>query len=249
MMKIAEPGTLEFTPVARDPGHLMKSDCVASSSGYRVPLCALCLLLGFQAAHASSIPVWAVNIGGGAYEAMDGTVYEDEHSLTGGEIGAIEKVKGTQDPFLYQSYRAGDIEIARSIANGSYDLTFHFAEPLEIKRGDRVFDVYVEGRRVIEQLDVMLFRDGKISSALTLTVPDVVVADNELNIDFDASVNVPVISALLVRERVASTRRWDLVWSDEFNGEELDASKWTPDIWASRKVNDEDQAYTARPRS
>ena len=136
----------------------------------------LCLLLAACAPdRAETDLVWAVNVGGPYYEGVDGTAYEAETSVSGGTVGQMETVKGSQDATLYRSYREGDIEIERPIANGAYDVTFHFAEPKDFERGDRVFDAFAEGQRVIDDLDVMLFRDGKTVSALTVTVPDVVV--------------------------------------------------------------------------
>jgi len=193
--------------------------------------------------------VWAVNVGGPAYTGIDGTEYVAEESVSGGEVGQLETVKGSQDALLYQSYREGNIEIAHAIANGNYDVTFHFAEPEDVAGGERVFDAYAEDRRVAQDLDVMLFRDGKVVSALTVTTPNVVVADGELNIRFEASVADPVLSALVVRNKNRPEPEWELAWSDEFDGEALDAGKWSPDIWPPRKVNDEDQAYTERTKN
>ncbi len=193
--------------------------------------------------------VWAVNVGGPAYAALDGTSYAAERFVSGGELGTIAIVKGSQDPALYQTYRRGDVAIAYPIANGSYDLTFHFAEPDEIGDGERLFDAFAEGRRVIDDLDVKLFRDGKVKSALTVTAPGVVVSDGELNVRFDASASEPVLSGMVVRRREARDDGWELVWSDDFNGSTLDASRWSARTWAPRKVNDEDQAYTAREKN
>jgi beta-glucanase (GH16 family) len=193
--------------------------------------------------------VWAVNVGGPAFTGMDGTKYQAEESISGGTIGAMEIVKGSQDAFLYEDYREGDIKVARQLANGTYDITFHFAEPKDYVGGERIFDAIAEGKRVIDDLDVMSSRDGKIMSALTVTVPDVVVADNELNIGFEASADQPTLSALVVRDKNRPAPTWDLVWSDEFDGEELDTAKWSPNIWPPRKVNDEDQAYTPRQKN
>jgi beta-glucanase (GH16 family) len=193
--------------------------------------------------------VWAVNVGGAAYEGVDGTVYEAESSVRGGEVGTLEKVKGSQDEALYYSYREGDIKIARELANGTYDITFHFAEPETVARGGRVFHALAEGERVIEDLDVMLFRDGRAESGLTITVPDVVVSDGELNIGFEGAVNKPILSGLLVAVKSPPHDEWELVWSDEFDGRALDAEKWSYDVWAPRKVNDEDQAYTDREKN
>ncbi|NNC58202.1 MAG: family 16 glycosylhydrolase, partial [Woeseiaceae bacterium] len=190
--------------------------------------------------------VWAINVGGPAYTGIDGTEYDSEESVSGGEIGTMETVKGSQDATLYKSYREGDIRIAHAIGNGTYDITFHFAEPKSYERGDRVFDAFAEDEQVIDDLDVMLFRDGKIESALTVTAPNVVVDDGELNIRFEASVDQPTLSALVVRNKNRPTSSWELVWSDEFDSATLDDAKWSPNIWPPRKVNDEDQAYTAR---
>ena len=219
---------------------------------WRAPLSCLIalLLMGCQASKPESDLAWAMNVGGPAYEGIDGVHYEAESSISGGNIGQLVKVKGSQDPFLYQSYREGDIEIAHELPNGSYDVTLHFAEPDEIAGGERVFSILVEGKPVLDDLDVMLFRDGKTISALTVTIPNASVSDNELNVAFSQSVNEPVLSAIVVRTKKPASENWQLVWSDEFDVDgEPDASKWSANIWPARKVNDEDQAYTARPKN
>jgi len=193
--------------------------------------------------------VWAINVGGPAYEGIDGTPFAAEESVRGGDIGQMKTVKGSQDAFLYKSYREGDITVAHAIDIGTYDITFHFAEPKDYPEGARVFDAFAEGKRVIDDLDVMLFRDGKIESALTVTAPNVIVADGELNIHFEASADQPTLSALVVRSKKRPGKAWELVWSDEFDGEKLDPEKWSPNIWPPRKVNDEDQAYTPREKN
>lgn len=194
--------------------------------------------------------VWAVNVGGPAYTGIDGTEYVAEESVSGGEAGQMETVKGSQDEFLYQGYREGDIEIAHALANGIYDITFHFAEPEQYGHGDRVFDVSAEGQRVIDDLDVVVFRDGKMESALTVTAPNVEVADGELNITFDASAGEPLLSALVVRGKVPPRPEWELLWSDEFDYEgRPDPDLWYIEDWPPLVANSEDQAYTTRSRN
>ena len=193
--------------------------------------------------------VWAINVAGPAYDGVDGTGYGPEESVSGGTVGQMEIVKGSQDAELYKTYREGDIVIARPIANGIYDVTFHFAEPHDVGGGVRVFDGFAEGKRVFDDLDVMAFRDGKVYSALTVTTPNVEVSDGELNINFEASAGEPTLSALVVRDKNRPKGDWELVWSDEFDGDSLDETKWSPNIWPPRKVNDEDQAYTGREKN
>ncbi len=194
--------------------------------------------------------VWATNVGGGASAGADGTPYAAEESVTGGETGMIDAVKGAQDEGLYRSYREGDVRIAHPLPNGDYDVTLHFAEPDEIGGKERLFDVYAEDQRVMQDIDVMVFRDGKIKSALTVTAPGVRVEDGELNIHFDASKRQPVLSAVVVRTELPRNDEWKLVWSDEFDVDGApDPDNWNIEEWPARKVNDEDQAYTSREKN
>lgn len=210
----------------------------------------MCGVLAGTGCSGSSTPtdlVWAVNVGGEAYVASDGTAYVADQSVDGGRIGRQELVKGSQDPGLYQSFRDGDMRVAHPLDNGLYDLTFKFTEPLENAPGARVFSVIVEDRTVIKNLDVMNARDGKVRSGLSVTVVDVAVNDGELTIRFEPSAGQPVLSGLVVR-RPLPAPRGRLLWSDEFDVDGApDADKWTPNVWPARKVNDENQAYTARP--
>ena len=193
---------------------------------------------------------WAVNVGGPAYTGVDGTRYEADNSIDGGKIEQLGTVLGSQDAPLYFDYREGDIRIAREVDSGLYDVTFHFAEPDDVSGGERVFDGLIEGHALIEGLDVMASRDGKIHSALTVTVPNVEIADGELNISFDASEGQPVLSALVVRNKQRPARDWKLIWSDEGDYEgPPDPERWEINIWPARKVNDEDQAYTDREKN
>jgi hypothetical protein len=114
------------------------------------------------AALADAFTVWAVNVAGPAYRGVDGTAYEAESWVTGGRVGAMEIIKGSQDAPLYANYRSGDVLVNRAIPNGTYDVTFHFAEPEDVPGGARVFDAFVEDQRVIDDLDVMASRDGKV---------------------------------------------------------------------------------------
>ncbi len=191
----------------------------------------------------------AINIGGGDVTAVDGTFFSAERFVTGGALAETDKIKGSQNPGLFRECRTGDVAIDLPLPSGTYDLTFYFSEPDEIGGRERLFDVLAEGETVIDDLDVMAFRDGKIRSGLTITTPDVTVDDGELTVRFDASVNEPVICALLVRDKMPRGEDWQLSWSDEFDGGALDMSKWNIEEWAPRKVNDEDQAYTAREKN
>jgi beta-glucanase (GH16 family) len=195
---------------------------------------------------------WAVNIGGPVYRAVDGTIFQAEMSVTGGTTGVADAVKATDDGELYGTYREGEIEISHPLASGTYDITFHFTEPKNIGIGDRLFNVFIEGQLQIEQLDVILSRDGNPRSALTVTTGKVLVADGQLNIHLVSAPDQPLLSGLVVTPSVdaGTDDDWELVWRDEFDIDgEPDANNWTSPEWAARIVNSEDQAYTNRTKN
>ncbi len=194
--------------------------------------------------------VWAVNLGGEAYQATDGVAFGADDPAIGGRVEPMERVKGSQDSLIYKTYRVGDIAVAQPMPNGTYDVQFLFAEPEDQPGGTRIFDVFAEGELVLDNLDIRSARDGKHISALTRMAPGVEVTDGQLDISFEASAGEPVLSALVVRQQQPDTRDWRLVWQDEFDYEGApDPTYWNLVEWPARKVNDEDQAYTSRDRN
>jgi beta-glucanase (GH16 family) len=212
---------------------------------------AVCLMsAGCEKPVATPDTAWAVNVGGDGYVGVDGTEYAPDSSISGGVVATLDAVKGSQDAFLYETYREGDIELAHPMANGIYDITLHFAEPDDVPGGTRVFDTIVEGNTVIDDLDVMASRDGKVRSGLAVTIPGVRIDDGELNIEFRATAEEPILSAVAVRAKKPPGSAWRLTHSDEFDYEGAPrSSMWNADLWPARVVNDEDQAYTNNPRN
>ena len=207
-------------------------------------------LSGCNAADERADFVWAMNVGGPAYTGVDGVRYVAEEFVSGGDVGRIETVKGSQDEPLYLSYRAGDVRIDKPVANGLYDVILHFAEPDEVEAGERVFDVLINGEKRVDSLNVRVARDGKIRSGLTVAVPNVEVGGGRLQIEFAAGKREPILSAVVVRGKPDAADHWSLVWQDEFDYEgPPDPEKWNMEEWPARKVNDEDQAYTSRPKN
>lgn len=149
--------------------------------------------------HNSDI-VWAVNVGGGEYVGLDSIHYQAEQYVNGGTQGEIDKILGSQDSVLYQSYREGDFSIDYPIENGEYILVFHFAEPFDIEMDGRLFNVIAQDQTVINDLSVRLARDGKHKSGLVTAVSNVKVTEGRLKIRFEASAGKPILNALVVRK-------------------------------------------------
>ncbi len=192
--------------------------------------------------------VWALNVGGHAYLGADGIEYQADNSVGHTLLGFA--IKGSQDDSVLKTYRAGPLEIGKSIENGRYDLMFKFMEPEDSKPGGRVFNVLVEGQRVIANLDILLARDGNPRSSLTRMIPNVDVNDGRLDILLEPVVGEPILSAIIVQTKTKRGEVWRQVWGDEFDYTgPPDPKKWSFNVWPAGKVNGEEQAYTARQKN
>lgn len=192
----------------------------------------------------------AINFGGDDYHASNGVNFEKDINEQGLLTGTVDRILGSQDPTLYQTFVEGDFKFNKTVSNGTYELTFLFAEPADIEPGARIFDVLVNSKVELAAIDVQGMRDGKAFSALDKTVNNIVIDDEQLNIELRAIKGLPVISGLIIRKVTTQENNWQLVWQDEFDYQgRPDPKKWSFDEWPARKVNDEDQVYTSREKN
>lgn len=193
---------------------------------------------------------WAVNYGGDKFISKTGVVYNADPAISDFKTGRIDSVNGIQESELFQTYRLGEFSEHLLLNNGTYDLTFHFAEPDSVEVGKRTFDIIAQGEPVMTSLDVRKLRDGNIHAGLSHTVMGVIVDKGTLQIDFSKQNGLPIVSALQVRKSPGKNDQWEMVWFDEFDqAGDVDGSKWNIDVWPKGKVNREDQAYTADSRN
>jgi hypothetical protein len=67
----------------------------------------------------------------------------------------LTPIGGTDRPWIYASGLTGDIALTiLGVEARSYDLRLHFMEPQEIRPGERVFDVLVNGEIAMARLDI-----------------------------------------------------------------------------------------------
>ena len=136
----------------------------------------------------------AVNCGGGAYTALDGTNYVADTYYTGGNVYSTgNAIASTSDDELYQSLRYGygsDITYAIPLADWNYDITLKFAELYYDAAGEQVFSVSAEGVQIVTGLDI--FAQAGRYAAYDVTIPSVNVSDGVLDLTFsglsDASI-------------------------------------------------------------
>jgi hypothetical protein len=149
--------------------------------------------------------VVALNAGGGTYQSADGIHYLDDAAsgfCSGGSTyQTTSAIANTTDNILYQSERYGDFSYAIPVTNGSYNVVLKFAEIYQDNSGARIFNVDVEGIRVIRALD-LIARVGK-NTAYDIVIP-VDVLDGTMNVNFLSVADNAKLSALEIRHRIAA---------------------------------------------
>jgi hypothetical protein len=107
----------------------------------------------------SGTPLVSINCGGGAYTGVDGTNWAGDQYFTGGDIYySGSPISGTQDFYLYRTARRGlygDFTYSIPIANGSYAVSLRFAELQVANRGQRVFNVLLNGSPALTNFDIL----------------------------------------------------------------------------------------------
>jgi hypothetical protein len=102
----------------------------------------------------------------------------------------------TEDDTLYQTVR-WDVNAYRfKVPNGNYKVKLQFCEPHYNEAGKRIFAVEIQGKQVIDKLDI--FARVAKDRALDYTFEDVKVTNGILDISFVKIVEFPCIAAIVV---------------------------------------------------
>ena len=144
----------------------------------------------------------ALNAGGNNYTASDGTQYKSDASsgwVTGGTAySSSAAIANTNDDVLYQTERYGDFSYSIPLNNDDYNLILKFAEIYQDTPGSRIFNVNIEGKEVVHNLD-LFFRTGK-NTAYDVVIP-FTLTDGNLNISFVTIADNAKLSGLEIRQR------------------------------------------------
>jgi hypothetical protein len=144
-------------------------------------------------------PIFAVNAGGKQYVDANGTVYQADGQFSGGNTHTTTAaIAGTKDATLYQSERSGNFSYTIPVANGDYVVVLKFAEIDGTQVGQRVFNVLMEGTKMINNLDLAARVGANKAFNVTKTVH---VSDGALTISFQSVVGNATVSAITVLQR------------------------------------------------
>jgi hypothetical protein len=116
----------------------------------------------------------------------------------GGEVAGFPNnpIADTTDATLYQTVRYNLTAYHLPATNGLCKVTLKFCEPHYAAAGVRVFDVKLQGRTILTNLDIFA-KVGK-NRALDFSYSDVLVTNGWLDIEFVPRVEFPSIAALVV---------------------------------------------------
>jgi hypothetical protein len=139
----------------------------------------------------------AINVGGTEQVGEDGVVYQTDAYFSGGITYSTDRaIEGTTDVALYQTLRVGDFSYNIPVDNGVYQVTLNFAETYWNQSNRRVFDVLVEGKQVIEDLDLFGVAGKDVAYDVAQTVE---VTDGQLDIAFRSQRGRAQLCGILVQ--------------------------------------------------
>ena len=119
------------------------------------------MLLMAGLAVASRAQTVNINCGGVAFTATDGTQWAADQNYSGGDLlytGSAIANAAVQDLNLYRSGRAGlytDFSYQIPVPDGAYTVTLGFAEIQYSAAGQRVFNVILNGNKVLSNFDIL----------------------------------------------------------------------------------------------
>jgi poly(3-hydroxybutyrate) depolymerase len=115
--------------------------------------------------------VYAINAGGAAFTAADGTPYAADNGADGGAVQVSNvDVANTSDDALYNDWRYGDFAYHLPVYDGAYTVELQFADTYNSAPGQRIFDVAIEGASVLHDFDIIATTGANTALVETFTV-------------------------------------------------------------------------------
>lgn len=109
----------------------------------------------------------------------------------------------TEDDSVYIAERKGLVKYCVRLPAGIYELELWFAENFFSASGARIFDVYVEGNQVINNLDIFAAAGQRTSHKFTFNIT---VDDGVLDIHFPAEIYEALINGIVISQLPSSVR-------------------------------------------
>ena len=150
-------------------------------------------------------PAFPFKINVGASSSSSGYLKDQEWSSSvdygylDGSSGANQNtILNTNEQFIYQSERYGLVKYFVRLPNGKYNVRLMFAENYFNSPGKRIFDVYLQGKLFIDNLD--LYKSASNRTAYNYICQDVEVTNGLLDIHFASEIENPLINGIVIEK-------------------------------------------------
>jgi len=101
------------------------------------------------------------------------------------------EIRNTKDDKIYQTERCGLEGYNFDLPNSLYTIRLHFAETFAPGKNRRVFDVFIQDKKVLKNLDI--FAEVGMNSALVKEFKNIKVTDEQLTITFSPAVGMDIM--------------------------------------------------------
>jgi hypothetical protein len=122
------------------------------------------------------VPPIRVNSGGQLYTDTNGNLWSADYGYSSGGSTAstAATIAGTYEQGLYRTsrFQSGTLQYQFSMLNGTHTVSLKFAETQVTSVGQRVFNVILNGRTVLTNLDVFALAGANKALVLPYLVPD-----------------------------------------------------------------------------
>ena len=135
---------------------------------------------------------------------VKGLEWSSDVGYSGGDTALkFDPIGGTQEQDLYRAERYGkDFSYSLPVPPGKYRVHLRFAETYVKKEGERLFDVFLNGKKVLSHFDI-LKEAGAFEKAVDQSFLDIQPdAEGMIHLQFVSSVqNAKVCSIEITRQR------------------------------------------------
>ncbi|WP_156317054.1 malectin domain-containing carbohydrate-binding protein [Marinagarivorans algicola] len=132
-----------------------------------------------------AVEAFGINAGSALYYGNDNTLYAADTHFKNGSVSVKDKpIANTQDDPIFNSLRFGNFTYAIPVkGETSYTVELLFNETFWDANNQRLQDVFIEGDKVLEQLDIHATAGGK-NIAFTKAFSFLAIEDEVVNIEF-----------------------------------------------------------------
>ncbi|MBN2347465.1 MAG: PKD domain-containing protein, partial [Bacteroidales bacterium] len=152
-------------------------------------------------------PDYFINVGGShIYNGGHHWIPEADNIFHGGNTTSNSfSIENTIEDTIFNSARYGNLTYEIPLGNGDFDVNLYFAETYFVEGGGggpgigrRVFNVYIEGVRVLENFDINAESQVDVPYAIIRTFP-VSISDSILNIEFESLTDNAILSGMTIQ--------------------------------------------------